>query len=71
MSTTKYLKRGKKMKNLDIRQEVKENGLYLWQIADKLSISDNWLSRLLRHELSDEKKSEIRAIIKELKEGEK
>ena len=59
------------MKNLDIRQEVKENGLYLWQIADKLSISDNWLSRLLRHELSDEKKSEIRAIIKELKEGEK
>ncbi len=59
------------MKNLDIRQEVKENGLYLWQIADKLSISDNWLSRLLRHELSDEKKSEIRSIIKELKEGER
>lgn len=59
------------MKNLDIRQEVKENGLYLWQIADKLNISDNWLSRLLRHELSDEKKSEIRSIIKELKEGER
>ena len=71
MSTTKYEKRGKKMKNLDIRQEVKESGLFLWQIADKLNISDNWLSRLLRHELSDEKKSEIRSAIKELKEGER
>ena len=59
------------MKNLDIRREVKENGLYLWQIADKLNISDNWFSRVLRHELPDEKKEEIRSAIRSLKEGER
>ena len=51
------------------KNEVKENGLYLWQIAEKLNMSDNWLSRLLRHELPPEKKEEIRSAIAELKEG--
>ncbi len=57
------------MKNQDIRQEVKDAGLKLWQIADDLRIADSGLSRLLRHELPEEKKTEIRNIITKLKAG--
>ena len=56
-----------KICNQDIRNEVKAAGLYLWQIADKLKISDSRFSVHLRRELSPEKKAEIRAIIAELK----
>lgn len=58
------------MKNQDIRNEVAASGLKLWQIADKLGMTDGNFSRRLRKELSDEKKAEIRAIIEELKRGE-
>lgn len=54
------------MKNQDIRAEIKTAGLYLWQIADALGINDGNFSRKLRHELSDEEKAKIRAIIAEL-----
>lgn len=59
-----------KICNQDIRNEIKKAGLYFWQIADKLKICDTRFSVHLRHELSPEKKAEIRAIIAELKEGE-
>lgn len=55
------------MKNQDIRNEVKSAGLKLWQIAERLGINDGNFSRLLRRELSDEKKTEIRSIIEKLK----
>ncbi len=58
------------MRNQDIRNEVTNAGLKLWQIAEKLGINDGNFSRMLRKELSDEKKAEIRAIIEELKGGE-
>ena len=57
-------------KNQDIRTEVKNSGLYLWQIAEEMNISDNYMSRLLRKELSEEKKKEIRSIIERLTGGE-
>ena len=57
-------------KNQDIRAEVKNSGLFLWHIAEEMNISDNYMSRLLRKELSEEKKKEIRSIIKRLTGGE-
>ena len=51
------------MKNKDIGTEMKGGGLYLWQIADALGINDGNFSRKLRHELPDEEKARIRAII--------
>lgn len=51
------------MKNQDIRDEIKTAGLYLWQIAEALGINDGNFSRKLRHELPDEEKARIRAII--------
>ncbi len=55
------------MKNQDIRNEIKAAGLKLWQIAEKLGINDGNFSRLLRRELSAEKKTEIRSIIEKFK----
>lgn len=54
-------------KNLDIRNEAKKAGVKLWQIAERLNITDGNFSRKLRKELTDEEKTQIRAIILELK----
>lgn len=54
------------MKNLDIRNEVRNAGLRLWQVADCLGINDGNFSRKLRHELSESEKAKIRAIIADL-----
>ena len=69
MSTTSkiYLnERWKIMCNTDIRNEIMNNGLRNWQIAEKLGIHEGNFSRKLRHELPEEDKEKIRAIIKEL-----
>lgn len=57
------------MRNKDIRKEVKDARLFLWQVADELSITDSSFSRMLRKELPEERKEEIRNAIKKLKEG--
>lgn len=55
------------MANQDIRNEAKKAGVKLWQIADKLGISEPTITRLMRRELNTEKKEEIFKIIAELK----
>lgn len=60
------------MQNTDIRNKAKENGVKLWQIAERLSITDGNFSRRLRRELSQEEKARVFAIIREItKEGAK
>lgn len=54
------------MRNVDIRNEAKEAGIKLWQVAEKLGMSDSAFSRFLRHELPDPKKTQIRKIIHEM-----
>lgn len=56
------------MYNQDIRDEVRDSGLKLWQIADALGITDATFSRKLRRELPDETKTQIRVIIADLTE---
>lgn len=58
-------------KNQEIRNSILTNNLKFWQIAEKLNINDGNFSRLLRKELTKDKKDEILKIIKELKEEEK
>lgn len=55
------------MNNIDIRQEVKESGFYLWQVAKQMGIADYTFSRKLRQELSAEEKSLVRKAIQKLK----
>lgn len=54
------------MCNIDIRAEAKKAGVFIYAIADKLGISEPTMTRLLRSELPEEKKAQIRGIISEI-----
>jgi hypothetical protein len=54
------------MRNKDIRDYARIKGVFLWQIAERLNLRDSNFSRLLRYEMTDEKKKEIKIIIDEL-----
>ena len=56
------------MKNHDIREYAKSKSILLWQIADKLEITDGNFSRKLRREFSPEEKQKIMQIIDGLSE---
>ena len=46
------------MNNADLRARAKKKGVLLWQVAERLNISDTQFSKMLRHELPKEKKKE-------------
>jgi hypothetical protein len=52
-------------RNEDIKTATK--GIPNWAIAEKLNISENSYYRLMRKELSQEKKQEILKIVNEIK----
>lgn len=52
-------KTDKEKANKEIRQTAKEKGVYFWQIAVELGVSEATITRALRVELSNEKKNEI------------
>lgn len=55
------------MRNLDIRRYAKERRINLWEVSERLGYAhETAFSRILRHELSEEKKAEIFEIIDEL-----
>lgn len=54
--------------NNDIRTKARENGVYLYQIADKLNISDPTFNRWLRKELSENLKQKAIAAIEQIRE---
>lgn len=54
------------MFNSDIRARAKAKRVYLWEIANKLHVSEMTMTRKLRKELSDTEKQQIFAIIDEI-----
>lgn len=54
-------------RNLDIRAAAKGAGVFLWEIADKLGVSEPTFIRSLRKELSDAQKAKALAAIEEIK----
>ena len=54
------------MKNREIRQSAKEKGVYLWQLAECVGLTDSNFSRKLRRELPDEECERILRLIDEL-----
>lgn len=52
--------------NDEIKLAAAGKGIKLWEIAEKLGITDGNLSRKLRHELSEDMKLKIYKIIDEL-----
>ena len=54
-------------KNTDIRKAAKESGVFLWEIADKLGVSEPTVNRYLRKEMSDSQKAKFCAAIEQVK----
>lgn len=53
-------------RNKDIREMAKENGVYLYEIAEKLSVSEPTFNRWLRKELTEELKRKALLAIEEI-----
>ncbi len=49
--------------NLDVRKAINDSGLHAYQVEERLGIARTTLSRLLRKELSAERKAEIFAAL--------
>ena len=61
------MKVGNYMKNIDIRNYAKKKNVNLWEVSERLGYAyETAFSRVLRHELPEDKKEEIRKIIDEL-----
>lgn len=58
------------MSNTEIRVKATKCGVKMWQLADKLGIHEGTFSRKLRHELPEEEKQKILALIDEIAERE-
>lgn len=54
------------MKNNDIRNMALMHGVKLWQIAERLEITDSYFSRMLRKELPSEKKNRFKTLLSKL-----
>ena len=58
----------KNMANAELKQLLKSNGLYYWQVANELHIAESTLLRWLRTELPMDKKTEIENAVSVLAE---
>lgn len=54
------------MKNIDIREAIKNANINYWQVAEKIGITDGNFSRKLRNELSEQEKKPIFEAIEKL-----
>jgi len=54
------------MKNQEIREQAARAGIKLWQVAEKLGITDSTFSRKLRKEFAPEGKAAVLAAIAEI-----
>ena len=54
--------------NNDIRTKARENGVYLYEIAEKMNISEPTFNRWLRKELSEDLKQKALAAIEQIGE---
>ena len=54
-------------KNVDVRKAAKDSGVFLWEIADKLGVSEPTLNRWLRKEMPDSQKAKFYSAIEQVK----
>ncbi len=54
------------MCNMDLRQKAKEKGVFFWQIAKELGVSEPTMTRRLRFELPELEKQKYLSIIDSL-----
>lgn len=54
------------MNNKELKRFAKERGVFFWQVAIELGISEATMTRKLRVELPDQEESKIKSIIEHL-----
>lgn len=54
--------------NLDVREKAKVAGVYLWQIAAEMGVSEPTFNRWLRTEMPAKKKEQVKQVINRLNE---
>ena len=54
------------MCNMDLREKAKEKGVFFWQIAAELGISESTMTRRMRFELPEQEKQKYLSIIDKL-----
>jgi AraC-like DNA-binding protein len=55
-----------RQRNIDIRDKAKQADVKLWEIGEKLGMSESTFSRFLRKETDENTKNRILSIIEEL-----
>lgn len=59
------------MMNNDVRTHAKEQGVFIWQLAESLGISEPTMTRKLRRELPNAEKTRLFELIDQLAEAQK
>jgi predicted XRE-type DNA-binding protein len=57
------------MNNIEIREAIKKNRLYNYEVAAALGVSEFTLSRKLRNELGQEEKEKLLEVIEKVAKG--
>lgn len=57
------------MKNIDVRVAVSDSGVKYKDVAKRLHITPEWLSAIMREDLSEFNRARILNAVQELKEG--
>lgn len=52
--------------NKDIRRTLERENIYQWQVAEKMGMQDSNFSKLLRTEMTEDKKREVLIAIKQI-----
>lgn len=55
--------------NAVVRETAKRSGVKLWQVAEKIGMSDAAFSRKLRHELTDNERKRVMEAISQVAAG--
>lgn len=50
--------------NIELRQAIRDSGLCAYQVAELIGMTETSFSRLMRHELAPDRKSQILNVIK-------
>ena len=54
--------------NGNLLDKAKQAGIFYWQIADRIGVAESTFLRWIRHELPEEKQTEILQAIEEIAE---
>ena len=54
-------------KNADLRQAARAAGVYFWQIAQLWGVSEAYMTRLMRQDLTKEKRQQFLSAVEQLK----